>query len=150
MTGRVEAINIAADLEGECRPVEVVEALAGQGLLGDRYFADTRREQGEGRDITLIQAEALEGLHEEHGIELSGAESRRNVLTRGIDLNALVGRRFTVGEAECVGIELCEPCNHLQKMTQPGVLRGLVHRGGLRADVVRDGRIAVGDAVQPG
>jgi MOSC domain-containing protein YiiM len=150
MTGRVEAINVAADLEGECRPVEVVEALAGRGLRGDRYFADAPREQGEGRDITLIQAEALEGLHEEHGIELSGAESRRNVLTRGIDLEALVGRRFTVGEAECVGVELCEPCNHLQKMTQPGVLRGLVHRGGLRADVVRGGRIAVGDAVQPG
>jgi MOSC domain-containing protein YiiM len=149
MTGRVEAINVAADLEGECRPVEVVEALAGRGLRGDRYFADAPREQGEGRDITLIQAEALEGLHEEHGIELSGAESRRNVLTRGIDLKALVGRRFTVGEAECVGVELCEPCNHLQKMTQPGVLRGLVHRGGLRADVVRGGRIAVGDAVEP-
>jgi MOSC domain-containing protein YiiM len=150
MTGRVEAINVAADLEGQCRPVEVVEALAGRGLRGDRYFADAPREQGEGRDITLIQAEALEGMHEEHGIELSGAESRRNVLTRGIDLNVLVGRRFTVGEAECVGVELCEPCNHLQKMTQPGVLRGLVHRGGLRADVVRGGRIAVGDAVQPG
>ena len=150
MTGRVEAINIAAELEGDCRPVEAVEALAGQGLRGDRYFSETPREHGEARDITLIQAEALEGLHSEHGIELSGAESRRNVLTRGIDLNALVGRRFTVGEAECVGIELCEPCNHLQKMTQPGVLRGLVHRGGLRADVVRGGRIAVGDAVQPG
>ena len=150
MTGRVEAINVAADLEGQCRPVEVVEALAGRGLRGDLYFADAPREQGEGRDITLIQAEALEGMHEEHGIELSGAESRRNVLTRGIDLNVLVGRRFTVGEAECVGVELCEPCNHLQKMTQPGVLRGLVHRGGLRADVVRGGRIAVGDAVQPG
>ena len=149
MTGRVEAINVAADLEGQCRPVEVVEALAGRGLRGDRYFADAPREQGEGRDITLIQAEALEGMHEEHGIELSGAESRRNVLTRGIDLNVLVGRRFTVGEAECVGVELCEPCNHLQKMTQPGVLRGLVHRGGLRADVVRGGRIAVGDAVEP-
>ena len=148
MTGRVEAINVAADLEGQCRPVEVVEALAGRGLRGDRYFADAPREQGEGRDITLIQAEALEGMHEEHGIELSGAESRRNVLTRGIDLNVLVGRRFTVGEAECVGVELCEPCNHLQKMTQPGVLRGLVHRGGLRADVVRGGRIAIGDAVQ--
>jgi MOSC domain-containing protein YiiM len=149
MTGRVEAINVAADLEGQCRPVEVVEALAGRGLRGDRYFADAPREQGEGRDITLIQAEALEGMHEEHGIELSGAESRRNVLTRGIDLNALVGRRFTVGQAECVGVELCEPCNHLQQMTQSGVLRGLVHRGGLRADVVRGGRIAVGDAVEP-
>jgi MOSC domain-containing protein YiiM len=149
MTGRVEAINVAAALEGECRPIEVVEAHAGRGLRGDRYFAAAPREQGEGRDITLIQAEALEGLHEEHGIELSGAESRRNVLTRGIDLNALVGRRFTVGQAECVGVELCEPCNHLQQMTQSGVLRGLVHRGGLRADVVRGGRIAVGDAVEP-
>jgi MOSC domain-containing protein YiiM len=148
--GRVEAINIAAELEGECRPVEAVEAVAGQGLRGDRYYSDTPRERGDARDLTLIQAESLEGLLEEHGIELGGAESRRNVLTRGIDLNALVGKRFTVGEAECEGIELCEPCNHLQKMTQPGVLRGLVHRGGLRADVVRGGRIAIGDPVEAG
>jgi MOSC domain-containing protein YiiM len=150
MPGRVEQINIAAELEGRAEPVAAVDALAGQGLRGDRYFAsDPNEDREEGRDITLIQAEALEGLLEEHGIELSAAESRRNVLTRGIDLNALVGKRFTVGAVECLGIELCEPCNHLQKLTQPGVLRGLVHRGGLRADIVRGGRIAVGDAVEP-
>jgi MOSC domain-containing protein YiiM len=149
MSGRVEEINIAAELEGVCSPVRQVEALAGQGLRGDRYFAVEPKPREEGRDITLIQAEALAALRAQHGIELSGAESRRNVLTRGIDLNALVGRRFTVGEVECVGIELCEPCAHLQKLTQPGVMRGLVHRGGLRADIVRSGRIAVGDPVAP-
>jgi MOSC domain-containing protein YiiM len=149
MPGRVEEINIAAELERLPEPVSAVDALAGQGLRGDRFFAGEPRESGEARDITLIQAEALEGLLEEHGIELSAAESRRNVLTRGIDLNALVGKRFTVGDVECVGVELCEPCNHLQSLTQPGVLRGLVHRGGLRADIVRGGRIAVGDAVAP-
>jgi MOSC domain-containing protein YiiM len=143
----VEQINIAPELEGRLAPVEAIDAVANQGLRGDRYCADAPREEGEGRDITLIQAEALEGLMEEHGIELSAAESRRNVLTRGVDLNALVGKRFSVGEIECVGIELCEPCAHLQKMTQQGVLRGLVHRGGLRADIVRGGRIAVGDPV---
>jgi MOSC domain-containing protein YiiM len=149
MPGRVEEINIAPELERLPEPVSAVDALAGQGLRGDRFFSSEPRESGEARDITLIQAEALEGLREEHGIELSAAESRRNVLTRGIDLNALVGKRFTVGDVECVGVELCEPCNHLQSLTQPGVLRGLVHRGGLRADIVRGGRIAVGDAVAP-
>jgi len=69
------------------------------------------------------------------------------VLTRGIDLNALVGYRFTVGDVLCEGVELCEPCNHLQSLTQQGVLRGLVHRGGLRADVLDGGVITPGDAV---
>ncbi|HEX3316936.1 MAG TPA: hypothetical protein VHR88_02890, partial [Solirubrobacteraceae bacterium] len=99
MAGRVEEINIAADLHGSTRPVETVDAVPGAGLDGDRY-----------RDLTLIQAEALEDLFLEHGIQLSGADSRRNVLTRGIDLNALVGMRFRVGQVECVGTELCEPC----------------------------------------
>ena len=97
----------------------------------------------------MIEAEALEGLLDDTGIELSAAEVRRQVLTRGIRLNDLVGERFTVGDVECVGQELCEPCAHLQGLTRPGVLRGLVHRGGLRADIVRGGRIAVGDAVAP-
>ena len=97
----------------------------------------------------MIAAEALEALFAETGIELSAAESRRNVLTRGVDLNALVGRRFRVGEVECEGIELCEPCSHLEGLTKPGVLRGLVHRGGLRAAIHRGGEIAVGDPVVP-
>jgi MOSC domain-containing protein YiiM len=138
--GSVEQINVAA-LESELpTAVEAVEVTA-EGVVGDRY--------SQSRDLTLIEAEALEGLREEAGIELSAAESRRQVLTRGIRLNDLVGEHFTVGGVECVGQEWCEPCNHLQGLTKPGVLRGLVHRGGLRADIVSGGRIAVGDAVAP-
>ena len=96
---------------------------------------------------SLIAAEALEGLERDANITLSGAETRRNVLTRGVDVNALVGKRFRVGNVECVGVELCEPCAHLQSLTQPGVIKGLAHRGGLNADILTDGEIAVGDAV---
>ena len=102
---------------------------------------------GAGEALTLIASEALEGLEADTGIRLSAADSRRQVLTRGIDLNMLVGREFTVGAVRCRGVELCEPCAHLQSVTQDGVLSGLVHRGGLRADVLSDGEVAVGDAV---
>ena len=139
MPGSVEQINIAA-VESELpRPVEAVEVTA-EGVVGDRY--------AQSRDLTLIEAEALEGLRDETGIELTPAESRRQVLVRGIRLNDLVGEHFIVGGVECVGQEWCEPCNHLQGLTQPGVMRGLVHRAGLRADIVSGGRIAVGDSVE--
>ena len=138
--GRVEHIHIAAEHEHKTLPVDRVRAVAGRGLEGDRH-ADTG-------DITLIEAEALEALASEHGIELAPGESRRQVTTRGVALNDLVGVRFKVGEVECVGTELCEPCNHLQKLTEPGVMRGLVHRAGINADVLSDGDIAVGDTVE--
>ena len=140
MPGSVEAIHVAAVESALPEPVDAVEVTA-DGVVGDRY--------SQARDLTLIEAEALEGLQEDTGIELSAAESRRQVLTRGIRLNDLVAQHFMVGDVECVGQELCEPCNHLQGLTQQGVLRGLVHRGGLRADIVSGGRIAVGDEVVP-
>jgi MOSC domain-containing protein YiiM len=139
MPGSVERIAVAkqeSELPGAIGEIEVT----GRGLVGDRY--------GDAGDITLIEAEALEGLRADTGIELSHEESRRQVLTRGVDLNDLVGKRFTVGSVELEGAELCEPCNHLQSLTKQGVLRGLVHRGGLRADIVSAGRIAVGDTVK--
>jgi MOSC domain-containing protein YiiM len=146
--GVVVAINIATRHEQLPEPVERVRAISAQGLEGDRHFSlEPRGEAERDRDLTLIAAEALEGLTADTGIELSAAASRRNVLTRGIDLNALVGRGFRVGEVECEGIELCEPCTHLRGLTEDGVLHGLVHRGGLRAAIRRGGEIAVGDAV---
>jgi MOSC domain-containing protein YiiM len=140
VAGIVEAIHIGSKPHEVPRPVEAVEVTE-EGVRGDRYFG--------ARDLTLIEVEALEGLREDTGIVLSAAESRRQVLTRGVGLNELVGKRFKVGDVECVGEEWCEPCNHLQRLTRPGVLRGLVHRGGLRADIIRGGRIAVGDEVGP-
>ncbi len=148
--GQIVEINISSRHEQLPTAVERVAALAGRGLRGDRNFlADGEPQPGRDKDLTLIAIEALDALAEEHDIELSAAESRRNLATRGVDLNALVGRRFLVGEVECRGLELCEPCAHLEGLTRPGVLRGLVHRGGLRAEIVEDGEIAVGDQVRP-
>ena len=145
-SGRVELLALAPDAEAPMRVVPEVTARAGRGLEGDRYFAARGTFSGgsaDGRALTLVEVEALEDL----GLPVAPAQARRNVVTRGIDLNALVGRRFRVGEVECAGRRLCEPCAHLQRLTVPGILRGLVHRGGLRADVLSDGTIRVGDAV---
>jgi hypothetical protein len=149
--GSVEGIFLADAAGAEPRAVDAVAAVPGRGLEGDRYFAGDGtffKERKEGQDLTLVEAEAIEDLARERGIELRPAESRRNVVTRGIGLNDLVGRRFAVGDVECLGRRLCDPCSHLEKLTQPGVLEGLVNRGGLRADIVRAGEFAVGDPVR--
>jgi MOSC domain-containing protein YiiM len=145
-SGEVVGIFLAAQKGELPRAVDRARAVAGRGLEGNRYFyADGNAP--EGRALTLIASEALEAMAQEHGIDLDAAASRRNVLTRGIDVNALVGKRFSVGDVECLGVELCEPCSHLQKLTKPGVIKGLAHRGGLNADILGGGEIAVGDAV---
>ena len=149
--GRVEAIYIGAVEAGPLHEVPEVVAEAGKGLVGDRKHYDAlppHKRDEPGRNLTLIEAEALEALAEEHGIELGAGESRRQIVTRGVRLNPLVGKRFLVGEVECVAIELNEPCAHLQRLTKPGVMRGLVHRGGIRADIMKGGTIRPGDPVR--
>jgi hypothetical protein len=149
VAGVVEQITVSAVKSRLPEPVDSVELLPDQGPRGDRYFApepDPAR-RAEGYDLTLIEAEALEKFTDETGIPLSHEESRRNVLTRGVRLNDLVGKRFRVGAVECFGVQLCEPCTHLQKLTRPGVMRGLVHAAGINANVVTAGTIAPGDEV---
>jgi MOSC domain-containing protein YiiM len=144
--GRVEVLAIAAEAEAPMVVLEEVAALAGYGLEGDRYGAGRgtfSNPNAVGVDLTLVEAEAIGAL----GL-IAPQDARRNVVTRGIELNALVGERFMVGEVYCIGRRLCEPCAHLQKLTVAGTLRGLVHRGGLRADVISDGTIRVGDEVR--
>ena len=116
-----------------------VVALAGKGLRGDRHFCADGAAPGQA--LTLIEAEALED------VGLTGAQSRRQMVVRGVRLNDLVGRRFRVGDVECAGVELCEPCLHLQRLTRPGIIKDLIHRGGLNADILTDGQIHVGDQV---
>jgi MOSC domain-containing protein YiiM len=150
-SGVVEGIYIAPAEGAEPEPVAEARAIAGRGLDGDRYFKQegTFYADGkDGQDLTLIEAEAIERLARENGIELAPGEARRNVVTRGLALNDLVGRRFTVGEIECIGRRLCDPCAHLERTTKPGVLKGLARRGGLRADIVSGGTISVGAPVQ--
>lgn len=144
MEGRVEGIFVTPEHGELPQPVDSVRALAGRGLDGNRYFFD---EAPPGRALTLIAAEAVEAMDREHGISLEARATRRNVVTRGIDVNELVGKRFRVGNVECEGVELCEPCADLQAMTKPGVIKALAHRGGLNADILSDGEISIGDAV---
>ncbi|OLD99006.1 MAG: hypothetical protein AUG91_07735 [Actinobacteria bacterium 13_1_20CM_4_69_9] len=145
MAGRVEGIYISAERGELPEPVESVRALAGRGLEGNRYFFE--RDAPPGVALTLIAAEAVEAMEREHGISIEPRESRRNVVTSGIDVNELVGKRFRVGDVECRGVQLCEPCTTLEAMTTQGVIKGLAHRGGLNADILSDGQIGVGDAV---
>jgi MOSC domain-containing protein YiiM len=133
----VEAINIGP--AHAIAPVDSVSAHAGKGLAGDRHFYGPGARPGQA--LTLIEAEALADVH------LTGAESRRQVVVRGVRLNDLVGRSFRVGDVQCMGVELCEPCLHLQQMTRPGIIKELIHRGGLNADILTDGLISVGDSV---
>jgi hypothetical protein len=149
--GRVELLAVAPAATAPMRVVDRATARAGRGLEGDRYFdgAGTfSNPAARGVDLTLVAAEAVEALTLPSGRRLPLEEARRNVVTRGVDVNALVGRRFRIGDVECLGQRLCEPCAHLERLTEPGTLRGLVHRGGLRADVVGDGEIAVGAEVR--
>ena len=148
MAGSVEQIYLA-DREGAPTfSVESVQAITGRGLEGDRYLAPDDAWAPSGTAISLIEAEAIEAIRDEHGIDLADGRSRRQVVTRGVRLNDLVGREFTVGEARCRGVELCEPCQALTEMlAEPGLIKAAVHRAGLRADILAGGRIALGDAV---
>lgn len=142
--GRVEAIFLAKEQGGPPQEVSTVVAHPGRGLEGDRYFDDP-----EACDITLIEAEAIERMRADHGLDMRPEEARRQVIVRGVDLGEFIGRRFYVGEVECEGEERCEPCQHLAGLLEtPVVLRGLLHSG-LRAGILNRGTIRTGDAVKP-
>lgn len=152
--GEVAGIYIAAQAEQLPNSVTEAEAVAGKGLVGDRYWADigTFSRHGranEGRDVTLIAAESLAAMQDEEGTTLDGAASRRNILTRGVSLNELVGREFRIGTVLLRGVRPCPPCTHLAALTAAPVLRGIPGaRGGLRADILTAGLIRVGDTIE--
>ncbi|SFC64214.1 hypothetical protein SAMN04487968_10912 [Nocardioides terrae] len=153
LRGTVVEIALAEQATGAMRTVDHARALANRGLESDRYAAKAgtftpASETSRGYDLTLIEAEVIDSLMLPEGRCIGYAEARRNIVTRGIDLNALVGRRFQVGTVECLGQRLCEPCSHLERLTTKGTLRELIHRGGLRVDVLSDGELKIGDVVQ--
>jgi len=148
--GRVEGIFTTTAASEPMRTHEQIRALAGAGLEGDRYVLSTGfySDGQDGRQLTLIEAEDLEQLEQVYGVLLTQLECRRNLVTRGIALADLIGQRFRVGDVVCEGIRACPPCNHLEELTRPGPLRGLARSGGIRAHVLTDGVIRVGDTVE--
>ena len=135
----VDAIHLGAPHEPKLWTVESVRAVAGKGLEGDRHFHNDGAAPGQA--LTLVAAEVVES------VGLGPGETRRQLTVRDVDVNSLVGKRFRVGEVECLGVELCEPCRHLEEMTRPGIIKGLAHRAGINADIVVGGVIRVGDPV---
>jgi hypothetical protein len=144
--GAVEAIWIAPTAAAPAVALTEVRAIAGLGLDGDRHVLGTGTfpPRLPGSALTLIDAEVCASFDP----PLEPTVHRRNLVTRGIDLNALVGHEFSIGEVRCRGVRLCEPCVVIQRYSERPILRALVHRGGLRADVLSDGMIRTGDRVK--
>ncbi|PYO56758.1 MAG: hypothetical protein DMD83_12785 [Candidatus Rokuibacteriota bacterium] len=159
--GHVASLHIAPEASAKMETVTEVHAIPGRGIEGDRYFKGTGfyspRPSHGGREVTLIEIESVEALDggvlsatgDTGGIKLAAADTRRNIATSGVPLNHLVDKEFWVGSVLMRGTRLCEPCKHLDELTQPGVMGGLIHRGGLRAQILTEGVIRPGDIVQP-
>ena len=158
--GTVVSIHVASEASGQMKCITEVRAVPGRGLEGDRYFTGTgfysKKSSFGGREVTLIEIESVEALFrgvlnaegERLGISLTAADTRRNIATSGVPLNHLIDREFHVGAVLMRGMRLCEPCKHLEDLTQHGVVSGLIHRGGLRAQILTEGLICVGDAIR--
>ncbi len=148
----LESIWISPEAGAAMHSVEEAMLDAGVGILGDRYHSGTgsfSRWPGSGRAVTLIAAEALEAIASELGYPLPAGSTRRNLVTRGVDLHELLGRNFKLGEAILRGDRTCEPCALLDRRIQAGVCDLLRQRGGIRASIVQSGVIRVGNAVTP-
>ncbi len=149
--GRLAAIYTTSEAGAPMETRPEVEAVVDVGLTGDRYAAAEGKHSakpGGGRQVTLVEREAIAAVRAE-GVELADHETRRNLLTEGVPLNHLVGQTFRIGSVVLRGVRLAEPCSYLAELTRPGVSRALVHRGGLRADVVEGGTLRVGDRISP-
>jgi MOSC domain-containing protein YiiM len=149
--GKLVSIYIGAKPAVPLDAVEQATVVPGKGIEGDRYFNGTGtwfNHPGGGREVTLIEAEAIEAIAQESGLKLESWQPRRNLVTRGVPLNHLVGREFRVGEVQLKGLRLCEPCNHMEGLTRAGVKAALMHRGGLRAEALSGGTVRVGDTIE--
>jgi MOSC domain-containing protein YiiM len=154
--GSVVAISITEDAAQPMQSVGEAKAVAGQGLEGDRYYSKqgtfTDNPNTTGRQVTLIESEAIQALERDYGVKIEATDARRNIVTRGVPLNHLVSQEFRVGQVRMRGVRLDEPCKHMAALVneemKDKIRLGLMHRGGLRADILNDGTIRVGDAIE--
>ena len=150
--GELVDIFVTARKGEPMQSIGEARVVLGHGLEGDRYFSSegtSASSENAGREITLIASEAIAGANREYDLEVSPVETRRNLLTRDVPLNHLVGREFKVGDVTLRGIRLCEPCGHLENLTCRGIKKALVHRGGLRAAMLTEGTVKAGDVIRP-
>ena len=149
--GSLIRICIADAARAPMCSVEEIECVSGRGVAGDRYFDGTGTFSATAKkpshEVTLVEVEEIDDFNERFGTNVKPEDLRRNLVTRGIRLNDLVGQRFAIGSVIFEGIRLCEPCSHLAAVTRDEVLTRLVHQAGLRAAIVESGTVRVGDSV---
>ncbi len=153
MVGIVHKIYIAADKRDVVVGIEEAILEKDKGIVGDRYHALAEIAAADGKaapenQVTLVDKDELDAFLAKHNADLDYGDFRRSIVTSGIDLNALVGKEFVLGEARCLGVELCEPCAYLAASVHKAVLPDLVHRGGLRAVVVESGKVRPGTIIK--
>ncbi len=151
LPGAVVSLHIAPNGAAPMQSVDSLKAIAGRGLEGDRYFqrcGTYSRYPGDGRQVTLIELETIEALRREYRSAMEPSAARRNIVTCRLALNHLVGKSFHIGPVMLRGTRLCEPCMHLERLSSPGAMRGLIHRGGLRSEILQGGMIRVGDEIR--
>ena len=149
-TGKVVGIYIAQNQGDQTVSVDRIHVVPGMGIEGDRYFikrTESEKQSKTGREITLIEFEAIDSIRLIDGIQITPQETRRNIITKGIPLNDLVGHIFFIGTIKLRGVRLCEPCQYLANKTDPRILHAMVHRGGLRADLLTEGYIQTNDII---
>ena len=146
MSGSVVAIFTAPKKHVAVESKQEVNAIAGQGLEGDRYFNSGGWDEPK-REMTLVEIEAIEAANRDYDLGLTPEDMRRQIVTRGVALNHLVDQEFTVGGVRCRGIKLNEPCSHLRKLAAKPLIKPMIHRGGLRAQILESGTIRVGDPI---
>jgi len=149
-TGKVVGIYIAQNQGDQTVSVDRIHVVPGMGIEGDRYFikrTESEKQSKTGREITLIELEAIDSIRLIDGIQITPQETRRNIITKGIPLNDLVGHIFFIGTIKLRGVRLCEPCQYLANKTDPRILHAMVHRGGLRADLLTEGYIQTNDII---
>ena len=148
--GEVLHIHVGPERRQPMQARVEVYAVPGHGLEGDRYArlgGTFSQKDRAGQQVTLIEAESIEALEHDYQVHLQPGATRRNITTRNVPLNHLVGREFQIGKVRMRGIRLCEPCSHLERLCNQELVKGLRHRGGLRAQILNEGVIRVGDRV---
>lgn len=154
MSGKIVKLLISKDSKSAMLNVNQIVLEAGKGIFGDRYYNQegTFSNKGEiepDRDVTLIEIEKIDALNKEHNLDITAEDLRRNIVVSNCDLNSLVDKEFQIGEVVLKGLRLCEPCKYLSdKLNEKKVLTEMVHKAGLRAQIIKSGSIDLNSQVE--
>jgi len=143
---KVLKLGITKDSNKEIEEVSSIEVLANKGVVGDRHFDEYNDPYNQ---LTLIEAENIDYYNTKYGLDIPYKDFRRNVVTRGIQLNDLIGKKIKIGEAEVEGVDLCRPCRHLTEvLNQDNILKEFLRRGGLRCQILTSSKININDQIK--